>query len=167
MDTLLRLFLLLKLVLSFQDVYINNQTFPGWHHYKFFENKPQTNVSQILRTYVLTELNPRAYLMCPQNYGIYQLTSSFFQVQKKSWSSVQVYGNQSSIDNEGHCNSLSKCLHFQACVFDFGNEFCGRDPEPGHRKSIMVNVTCAPNGHWKQDSVAHLTYRVILKKNVI
>ena len=30
----------------------------------------------------------------------------------------------------------------QACVFDFGNEFCRRDPEPGQRKIMMVNVTC-------------------------
>ena len=30
----------------------------------------------------------------------------------------------------------------QACVFDFGNEFCRRDPEPGQRKIMMVNITC-------------------------
>lgn len=155
MDTLLRLFFLLKLVHSFQDIYLNNQTYKGWHHYKYFENT-STQPKEILRTYILTEMKPRAFLMCPKNYGILKISSSYFKVKENSWSSVQVYDEF----NEGHCVSLVKCLHFQACVFDFGNEFCGHDPEPGHRKSIMVNVTCAPDGHWKQDFVAHLTYRV-------
>jgi hypothetical protein len=33
-------------------------------------------------------------------------------------------------------------LFFQACVFNFGTEFCKNDPWPGARKNLLVNVTC-------------------------
>ena len=32
------------------------------------------------------------------------------------------------------------CL--QACVFNFGNEFCLEDLLPGARKTLLTNVTC-------------------------
>ena len=35
-----------------------------------------------------------------------------------------------------------RCLLYQACVFNFGNEFCQRDPYPGNRKNINLNITC-------------------------
>ena len=40
------------------------------------------------------------------------------------------------------CPTLSRCLMFQACVFNFGNELCKRDPNPGTRKNIDTNITC-------------------------
>ena len=43
---------------------------------------------------------------------------------------------------EEHCPTLKECLLYQACVFSFGNEFCLRDPMPGKRKNIDLNVTC-------------------------
>ena len=30
-----------------------------------------------------------------------------------------------------------RCLLYQACVFNFGNEFCKRDPNPGNRYTIQ------------------------------
>ena len=32
------------------------------------------------------------------------------------------------------CPTLQKCLGYQACLFNFGNEFCHMDPFPGQRK---------------------------------
>ncbi len=43
---------------------------------------------------------------------------------------------------EEHCPTLKECLLYQACVFSFGNEFCLRDPMPGKRKNVDLNVTC-------------------------
>ena len=40
------------------------------------------------------------------------------------------------------CPTLSQCLMYQACVFNFGNELCKRDPNPETRKNIDTNITC-------------------------
>ncbi len=40
------------------------------------------------------------------------------------------------------CPTLRQCLMYQACVFNFGNEFCSKDPWPGRRKNVDVNITC-------------------------
>ena len=31
---------------------------------------------------------------------------------------------------------------YQACVFNFGNELCKKDPNPGTRKNLDTNITC-------------------------
>ena len=43
---------------------------------------------------------------------------------------------------EDLCPSLKECLLYQACVFNFGNEFCLQDPLPGKRKNMDLNITC-------------------------
>ncbi|ROT72311.1 hypothetical protein C7M84_009310 [Penaeus vannamei] len=40
------------------------------------------------------------------------------------------------------CPTLQKCLGYQACLFNFGIEFCHMDPVPGQRKNLGVNLTC-------------------------
>lgn len=40
------------------------------------------------------------------------------------------------------CFLCCRCLVYQACVFNFGNEFCQKDPNPGSRKNINLNITC-------------------------
>ena len=71
----------------------------------------------------------------------------------------KIQGEEKSI-----CESLVNCLLFQACVFDFGNEFCKQDPFPGQRKILMVNVTCLFGTNYEQnhqtfEQVAHLKYK--------
>ena len=50
--------------------------------------------------------------------------------------------------------------------FDFGNEFRQRDPQPGKRKVMLVNVTCSLqdglDDDVRFDKVAHLTYKTQL-----
>ena len=73
----------------------------------------------------------------------------------------KIQGEERSI-----CQALVNCLLFQACVFDFGNEFCKQDPFPGQRKILMVNVTCLIEDetnyqqiHSSFNQVVHLKYK--------
>ncbi len=45
-------------------------------------------------------------------------------------------------EGEELCPTLTECLMYQACAFNYGNEFCRRDPFPGARKNLNINVTC-------------------------
>ncbi len=53
-----------------------------------------------------------------------------------------------------YADSLLRCLFFQACVFNFGTEFCKNDPWPGARKNLLVNVTCVRDDVISQDGKA-------------
>ena len=48
------------------------------------------------------------------------------------------------------CPTLARCLMYQACVFNFGNELCLRDPNPGTRKSLDTNITCVADSRFQQ-----------------
>ena len=37
-------------------------------------------------------------------------------------------------DSVTPCESLHSCIGYQACIFQYGNEFCHEDPIPGSRK---------------------------------
>jgi hypothetical protein len=56
--------------------------------------------------------------------------------------------------DEKYADSLPRCLFFQACVFNFGTEFCKNDPWPGARKNLLVNVTCVRDDVISQDGKA-------------
>jgi hypothetical protein len=53
-----------------------------------------------------------------------------------------------------NADSLPRCLFFQACVFNFGTEFCKNDPWPGARKNLLVNVICVSDDVISQDGKA-------------
>ena len=68
-------------------------------------------------------------------------------MNNKSSTTISIFDankNTSNMRWTGHELNKNKNLAplCQACVFDFGNEFCRRDPEPGQRKIMMVNITC-------------------------
>ena len=46
-----------------------------------------------------------------------------------------------------YCTVL--CMMYQACVFNFGNELCRKDPNPGTRKNIDTNITCIEDTHFE------------------
>ena len=83
----------------------------------------------------------------PKGFIIDQLNSSFFvhsvnktdNASDSHWSLPASYDWRTDppISGQLSCESLVECLQFQACVFDFGNEFCKTDPFPGQRKILM------------------------------
>ncbi len=114
--------------------------------------------------------------MCPKGFAIEHMSSSLLQPGSAfpwlldssfvNWSRAQNYNLGSTLKrHEEYCTSLRLCLLYQACVFDFGNEFCKADPNPGQRKVMMLNVTCVKDKDSKfkesekRDLVAHLTYK--------
>ncbi|KAK7077134.1 hypothetical protein SK128_007449 [Halocaridina rubra] len=38
------------------------------------------------------------------------------------------------------CPTLQECLGYQACLFNYGIEFCHMDPVPGQRKVSVLSV---------------------------
>ena len=80
--------------------------------------------------------------------AIHKMSSAFLKNhnESQSWSEAHYYDyetNSNDWTKNGFCASLPECFSYQACVFDFGNEFCRRDPQPGQRKIMMVNITCS------------------------
>ena len=75
---------------GFEDIKIGNKTYSGWHKYKYFDNTAR-NFPELNRTYVMTEVNPRAYLMCPKGFAIDNLSSAFFLQKSKIWTAAQNY----------------------------------------------------------------------------
>jgi hypothetical protein len=55
-----------------------------------------------------------------------------------------------------------RCLFFQACVFNFGNEFCRKDPFPGARKNLNINVTCIRDDLMPQSHADHVPKRDVV-----
>ncbi|XP_076054991.1 uncharacterized protein LOC143033436 isoform X2 [Oratosquilla oratoria] len=133
---------------------VNERHITDQWEYKYRQEIDDTFV---VREYLLMEVHPRTAFLCPKGFAIAKLTSlietnreymdSFpdkhFQVP---FSRILVevddglyYDN--SKDND-FCPTLSLCLGYQACLFNYGNEFCHQDPVPGQRKMLNVNLTC-------------------------
>ena len=83
---------LFEICFSFKDIHLGNKTYPGWHHYKYFEKIEDIEMS---RSYVMTEIEPRAFLMCPKGFAIDRLTSQLYYFGKNNsepyWSEPYVY----------------------------------------------------------------------------
>ncbi len=58
-----------------------------------------------------------------------------------------------------------RCLGYQACVFNFGNEFCQKDPFPGARKILNANITCVKDHLDTQVNFETFVYLKSCKKN--
>ena len=132
---------------------------PAWTSYMYKE-VPKEDL--IIREYILQEQDQRTYLMCPEGFVIGQLNYALLlgneQVEKdpnlKHKQAVYKHrvGDELPSDQgdrvENHltpdelCPTLAYCLMYQACVFNFGNELCLKDPNPGTRKNIDTNITC-------------------------
>jgi hypothetical protein len=172
---------------SFHDVYLpgtGNTTLPGWHTFPYFLDPPIPHTSNqtkeensLKRTYVLNEQTQRAYLMCPKGFVIDRIDSHFHVSPEKdnetlyqTWIKPTTHDwrqQQQTVEHQTTCVSLKECLLYQACVFNFGNEFCMRDPLPGQRKLLVANVTCTsvliesvPELiRHRMDKVLHITYK--------
>ena len=138
-----------------------NREIPSWTSYKYLEVSEK---SLIIREYVLQEQDQRTYLMCPKGYSIGQIAVSLLlgqdQIEKnehmrhKTLAFKYKIGNEfqsdygdrkedyKDLDPEDMCPTLNQCLMYQACVFNFGNELCKKDPNPGTRKNLDTNITC-------------------------
>ena len=139
-----------------------NREIPAWTSYKYLETPHKDS---IVREYVLQEQDQRTYLMCPRGFVIAQVAVSLLlgkdqlegNEHMKHKTAVFRYsvreaiesdtGDREKTEEEGLvpddlCPTLRHCLMFQACVFNFGNELCKKDPNPGTRKNIDTNITC-------------------------
>ena len=138
-----------------------NREIPSWTSYKYLE---APHKDTLVREYVLQEQDQRTYLMCPRGFAIAQVAVSLLLGQDqleaneymKHKTAVFRYsvgeavesdeGDREEVEEgllaEDLCPTLSHCLMFQACVFNFGNELCKKDPNPGTRKNIDTNITC-------------------------
>ncbi|CAL4101596.1 unnamed protein product, partial [Meganyctiphanes norvegica] len=110
-----------------------------------------------VRQYMMQEVHPRTALLCPRGFAISRITMRVTTGQDiveanpdlklhiaYSYWLVLVDDGIVSDEEEGltKCPSLRNCLGYQACLFNFGNEFCHMDPIPGQRKNLNLNVTC-------------------------
>ena len=143
----------------------NRQYVRHWSTYKYFD-KETNNAETLVRHYLLQEGDKKSYILCPENYNIAQMaftilannntinaqpgldTVHFVKKLKNTTlphhlgDFVQVKNYNDDHENPSICPSLKYCLFHQACLFNFGNEFCLQDPAPGVRKHLETNVTC-------------------------
>ena len=155
--------MLLREIVSFKQFHISEEgrTVPAWPEYHYQYSPPE---DWLIREYVLQEQDQRTYLLCPRGFVIAQvgvaLLLSQDQVEQdermRDKTSVFRYhrggpefpsdrGDRQHLQPrspEDLCPTLAECLLYQACVFNFGNELCRKDPNPGSRKNIDTNITC-------------------------
>ena len=161
-SNLLIYILMVKQAISFKPFHIaeENRIIPPWTSYKYLEH-PVTDY--VVREYILQEQDQRTYLMCPRGFVIGQIGVALLlnqdqienneEMRRKT--SVFKYGLGGALpsdqgDREHNpdllpddlCPTLAECLLYQACLFNFGNELCRKDPNPGSRKNINTNITC-------------------------
>ena len=134
---------------------------PAWTEYAYQYSPPGDSV---IREYILQEQDQRTYLLCPRGFVIAQLGVALLLSQDQVEKDETMRGKREvfryntggadfpsdrgdrhhhqSVSPEDLCPTLAQCLLYQACVFNFGNELCKKDPNPGSRKNIDTNITC-------------------------
>ena len=162
---------ILHTTVAFKSFHIveENRHIPPWPSYQY-DTEVEGNLA--IREYILQEQDQRSYLLCPKGFVIGQLGVALLlgadQIEKdpglkakqvtflhqvgevvvaSDWGDrVQPQGEQ----GVELCPTLTACLMHQACVFNFGNELCLRDPNPGTRKNLDVNVTCVRDSAFEE-----------------
>ena len=170
--------MLFREIVPFKQFHIaeEGRTVPAWTEYQYLYSPPADEV--VVREYILQEQDQRTYLLCPRGFVIAQLAVALLlspeQVEQdermRAKTSVFRYTrggaefpsdrgdrhhyhhHQQDHRAEDLCPTLAECLLYQACVFNFGNELCKKDPNPGSRKNIDTNITCVRD----QDYQLHL-----------
>ncbi|KAG1654611.1 NADPH-dependent diflavin oxidoreductase 1 [Nymphon striatum] len=159
---------------SQSDSYQTEQYFPDKYSYTYHE---EFTGNYIRRIYFLQEMSPQSAFLCPKNSFISKVHYSL--VQKLNESFTHELGHSAKEKNHAArdiCPTLSRCLGHQACLFNFGLEFCGWDPLPGERKLINVTIECyhdkfleqltTENAKFpqKKDQVINLAYKSRLEE---
>ena len=167
---LLPLFLSLTLCQAYHDfaIYSENRNISSWDKFKYLPSA--TDKEMLFREYILKEDDPRTYLMCPKGYAIAQIAYAIvlprdFKDSHNYLHMTRAYvqhftrfqfphhnGDRVHLPPEVGvaweiCPTLRRCLLYQACLFNFGNEFCTVDPLPGTRKYLDTNITCVKELH--------------------
>ena len=147
-----------------------NRDIPPWPSYQYME---EVKGDQVIREYILQEQDQRTYLLCPRGFVIGQLAVALLigpdQVEKEPELKVKQVAFKHNVAKtmelpsdlgdrvqpteekaEDLCPTLGHCLMYQACVFNFGNELCLKDPNPGTRKNLDVNVTCVRDAAFEE-----------------
>ncbi|XP_067125300.1 uncharacterized protein [Centruroides vittatus] len=140
---------------------LNGRVVPNPEIYKYHYKPNEDEI--IIREYVLMETHSRSALLCPKDYSIKDLSmmlivgnNSNSILKNKEWAEhPQIITNRDE-KKEVACPTLNRCISFQACLFAFGIEFCNRDPAPGIRKILNVNITCQKS--WNGNEVIFLHY---------
>ena len=127
-----------------------NRDIPPWPSYQYLED---VEGNHVIREYILQEQDQRTYLLCPRGFVIGQLAVALLlgpdQVEKDPELKVKQVAFKHSVAKtmmipsdlgdrvqpteekaEDLCPTLGQCLMYQACVFNFGNELCLKDPNP-------------------------------------
>lgn len=134
---------------------------PPWTTYPY---SLEVEEEVVVREYVLQEQDQRTYLLCPRGYVIGQVGAALLLGPDQLARDPGLQARQATfphhlpglplpshrgdrVQPEGVqpidlCPTLARCLLHQACVFNFGNELCLMDPNPGTRKNIDTNITC-------------------------
>ncbi|XP_047493645.1 uncharacterized protein LOC125042200 isoform X1 [Penaeus chinensis] len=111
----------------------------------------------LVREFILQEVHPRTALLCPKDFAIAKIAMLIQTgpdiIEKFPDHKLDIpYAHWLIKPDDGvptdeergttKCPTLQKCLGYQACLFNFGIEFCHMDPVPGQRKNLGVNLTC-------------------------
>lgn len=130
-----------------EDFNLKGRIIPDPDTYKY-HYQPK-NGEKVIREYVLMETKSRTALLCPKNYYIDSISlllvvgENFTSaIENKEWIQHPQILNDKTKGKDAACPTLEMCISFQACLFAFGIEFCKRDPAPGIRKFLNVNITC-------------------------
>ncbi|KAK4305778.1 hypothetical protein Pmani_022347 [Petrolisthes manimaculis] len=122
---------------------------------------------EVVREYLLLEVHPRTALLCPKGFAISKIKMVLragkefrerdptLAIPFSHWlvrRGINKGDHDDDDDDEREkedsqrvqtkCDTLSRCLGYQACLFNFGIEFCHQDPLPGQRKNLHVMLTC-------------------------
>ncbi|KAG7157410.1 Xylosyltransferase 1-like [Homarus americanus] len=130
---------------------------PAWEH--LYHQDVEGDL--VVREYLLLEVHPRTALLCPQGLAIVKLRmliktgqdiieanpEAALDVPYAHWLVKPDDGVVSDeVKGSSKCPTLQECLGYQACLFNFGIEFCHMDPVPGQRKNLEVVLTCMREG---------------------
>ncbi|XP_064108607.1 LOW QUALITY PROTEIN: uncharacterized protein LOC135216986 [Macrobrachium nipponense] len=137
-----------------RSVKFGDEVFPDQWEHKYHQ---QAEGDFVVRQFFLMEVHPRSALLCPKGFAIARITmliktgqdiieahpSALLEIPYAHWlikPDDGVYSDEEK--GKTKCPTLQMCLGYQACLFNFGIEFCHMDPIPGQRKNLLVTLTC-------------------------
>ncbi|XP_068202337.1 uncharacterized protein [Palaemon carinicauda] len=136
-------------------VKFGDEIYPDQWDHKYHQN---VEGDFVVRQFFLMEVHPRSALLCPKGFAIARVTmliktgqdiidanpGALLEIPYAHWlikPDDGVYSDEEKGTTK--CPTLQMCLGYQACLFNFGIEFCHMDPIPGQRKNLLVTLTCA------------------------
>ncbi|XP_042867069.1 uncharacterized protein LOC122249936 [Penaeus japonicus] len=148
------LFLFLLLLQESSAILVGDRNIPDMWEHRYHED---VEGEFLVREFILQEVHPRTALLCPKGFAMAKIAMLIqtgadilekfpdhkLDIPYAHWL-IKPDDGVPTDEQKGttKCPTLQRCLGYQACLFNFGIEFCHMDPVPGQRKNLGVNLTC-------------------------